>query len=160
MSKKIGFDIHGLINKNPELFRDMIRDFKDLGFEIHILTGSTIDKGILDELTGYDIGYDHLFSITDYHRNKNTYMWENENGWWLDDEVWDETKSVYCRENEIDLCIDDTKVYNDYFTTPFGFMTSYSEVPRTLELYSDADSDIMDIIKKYSGTYYNIKFIK
>ena len=37
----------------------------------------------------------------------------------FDSELWDSIKGKYCKDNNIDLHIDDTEVYSKYFTTPF-----------------------------------------
>ena len=156
--KKVGFDIHGLINKNPKLFSAIIKDLKQLGYEIHILTGASIDNSIIKELKGYGIEYDVLFSISDFHKRKGTHMWENDDGWWLDDDEWNRTKGDYCEREGISVCIDDTEVYGDYFTTPFAYMTNFRKVPRKLFIYDDIEEEILKILSKYSGIYYKIKF--
>ncbi len=91
------------------------------GGEVHIITGgATIDdKRLLDR---YNIRYTHLFSIIDYHKEKGTPTSGKHPKYGFDmisDEEWDKTKADYCREHNIDLHIDDTLIYNNFFTTPF-----------------------------------------
>ena len=158
MNKRIGFDIHGVIDKNPPLFRKIINDLKHLGYEIHILTGSLPTKNLLDELKEYKIEYDFLFSILEHHKSKGTNMWKDDRGWWVDDDIWNKTKAEYCDSKSFLFHLDDTKVYGDYFNTPFGHITPLIEKPRILEIKGDIDDEIIEILKKYEG-YYKIKFI-
>ncbi|GAF72031.1 unnamed protein product, partial [marine sediment metagenome] len=122
MKKKIGFDIHGVIDKNPELFSKIIKDFRDLGYEIHILTGTLPDIELFRELDSYNIKYDELFSILGHHKKEgNTEMWQDsKKGWWIDDDVWNKTKADYCNKNELAFHLDDTRIYGKYFDIPFG----------------------------------------
>tara|TARA_R110000772_G_scaffold2410_4_gene8602 strand:- start:71294 stop:71767 length:474 start_codon:yes stop_codon:yes gene_type:complete len=157
MSKKIGFDIHGVLDKNPELFSDIINRFRELNYEIHILTGSLIDKKLIDEIRSYNIKYDYIFSILGYHRKIGTEMWENEHGWWIDDDVWEGTKAIYCKNNNINFHIDDSRLYGNHFETPFGHITPIQENPRILEISGDVDTEILNVLKSYEG-YYKMKF--
>jgi hypothetical protein len=155
---KIGFDIHGVIDKNPKLFSELINTFREKGYEIHILTGSLISKELLDELDSYEIKYDKLFSILEYHKSTGTKMWEDERGWWIDQDVWDKTKGEYCEKNNIKFHIDDTRIYGKYFMTPFGHITPIKENPRILEICGDVDDDILVVFKQHEG-YYKMKFV-
>ena len=49
----------------------------------------------------------------------------------FNDELWDSTKSKYCKEHNISLHIDDTSIYNNYFTTPFCRLWSHSNQPKS-----------------------------
>lgn len=122
MSKilKLGLDIHGVIDRQPELFSYITHNLKKNNHEIHILTGSHITDDIINELNSYNVVWDKLFSISDYHKESGTKMWYDENGNpWIDNKDWDVTKGIYCKENNIDLCLDDTERYGKYFETKF-----------------------------------------
>lgn len=155
---RIGFDIHGVIDKNPELFSQLTHRFSKLGYEVHVLTGSLLSKKITDQLESYNIKYDKLFSILGYHKTRGTKMWKDERGWWIDQDIWDETKAEYCRENDLNFHLDDTRVYGKYFDTPFGHITPIIENPRIMEITGDVDDEILEVLKEYEG-YYKIKFI-
>lgn len=157
MNMKIGFDIHGVIDRNPKLFGEIINTFRQLGYEIHILTGSLITKELTDEIHGYGIEYDHIFSILEHNRKIGTQMWQDDKGWWIDDDVWDKTKAEYCEKNNINFHIDDTRKYGKYFSTPFAHITPIIENPRILEIYGDVDTEILDVLKNHEG-YYKMKF--
>ena len=118
---KFGFDIHGVLDDLPETFKALNNALYDAGHEIHILTGSHITPEIEEMLSGMGIKYTHIFGIADYHKERGTKMWYDENNTpWLDKEVWNRTKGDYCREHNIHLHFDDTDVYNETFTTPFA----------------------------------------
>ena len=126
MNKAIALDLHGIINTAPEFFASLTQSLVKDGWKVHVLTGSHIkEQGIEEELQKYGIAYTHLFSIADHHRdNKTEGMWYDEKGDpWVSDEDWNKTKALYCKEFNVDFCIDDTAKYADYFETPFGYMT-------------------------------------
>jgi len=127
---KIGLDLHGVIDSMPEFFSIFTKAIIESKGEIHIITGGATekDKQLLKE---YDIKYTHFFSIVDYHIEIGTptsgthtkYGFEK-----ISDEEWDKTKGEYCKLNEIDMHIDDTTVYNDFFTTPFCRMWTNKKI--------------------------------
>lgn len=146
---KIGIDIHGVIDKEPDIFSELTHEFKKKEYEVHILTGARIDDRVLSELSQYGIKYDKLFSILDYHSEIETKMWKDEDGCeWIPQDIWNSTKGNYCLRNEIDFHIDDTKIYGKWFKTPFGHLTSYNKYPRILELSSlKCDPEIIETIR-------------
>jgi hypothetical protein len=118
---KFGFDIHGVLDDLPDTFKALNNALFDAGHEIHILTGSHITDEIQEELRNMGIKYHHIFSIVDYHIEKGTKIWYDDNDTpWLDEEGWNKTKGDYCKKHNIDLHFDDTEIYNEYFTTPFA----------------------------------------
>ncbi len=118
---RIALDVHGCIDKDPKFFRDLAQAVIHADGEIHILTGKHIANGIMEELdaAGFAAGihYTHLFSVSDYHKERGTQMWGTLENPWMDDVIWSNTKADYCRYYKIDLCIDDTARYIPYFTT-------------------------------------------
>lgn len=133
---KIGLDLHGVITDMPEFFSRLMLSLSFSGFEIHIITGGSKKKA-LEELTKLNIrkgfNYTHLFSILDYHIEKDTPQtgWNKEyNNPEFDDEVWDRTKADYCRKHKIDLMIDDSLIYNNHFTTPFARLWTHTDTPK------------------------------
>jgi hypothetical protein len=109
---KIGFDIHGVIDSNIDFFTQVINDLYDKGNEIHILTGA-LYKDVEHVLK--NIKYDKFFSILQYHKDIGTKMWEDERGSWIDKDEWNKTKGDYCNRNNIDIHIDDSIEYSEYF---------------------------------------------
>jgi len=118
---RLGLDLHGVISDMPEFFSFLTNAVMRAGGEVHIITGgATIDDKRL--LERYNIRYTHLFSIVDHHKEIGTPVSGKhpKHGFdMISDEEWDKTKADYCRKNNIDLHIDDTLIYNNFFTTPF-----------------------------------------
>lgn len=127
---KIGLDIHGVIDKHPFL-RDLAMLLVGNGHEVHVITGAPLNAvsdgyfthdgiQLYLESFGYVCGkhYTHFYSIVDHHRSIGTNVYCDANGCWLDNDTWMEAKAMYCRENSIDLHIDDSESYAKLFTTP------------------------------------------
>lgn len=113
---KIGFDIHGVIDKYPLIFRELSLEFKDLGHEVHIVTGSPRSK-CEQYLKDIGIHYDEYFSIVDYHKSReNPEIYQDDDGnWWMDDALWNKSKGDYAFRVGLDLHFDDCKEYMDHF---------------------------------------------
>ena len=129
---KIGIDLHGVVTDMPQFFSFFTKAMISAGAEVHIVTGGATedDKKLLRE---HDIRYTHFFSIVDYHRQKGTPTSGKHPKYGFDmisDEEWDKTKGEYCRDNNIDLHIDDTLIYNNYFTTPFCRLWTHTNKPK------------------------------
>ena len=120
---KIGIDIHGMIDYDPEFFAILSKTLVESGHQIHVMTGSEIQPAIIAELRGYGIYWTHLFSISDYYKNKpDIQMWRDERGRpWVDPELWNLAKGLYAQEQNLDIVLDDTEEYGKYFSTSFGF---------------------------------------
>lgn len=129
---RVGIDLHGVITDMPEFFSFFTKAMIAAGAEIHIITGGATedDKKLLEE---HDIRYTHFFSIVDYHKQKNTPTFGKHPKYGFDmisNEEWDKTKGDYCREHNITLHIDDTLIYNNYFTTPFCRLWTHTNKPK------------------------------
>lgn len=122
---KIGLDIHGVVSSMPEFFAELTTLLVNSGNEVHILTGRTINKRFLEKLNNYGIRYTHLFSIVDYHQKIGTPIhWADNDNPWIDDETWNKTKADYCKEHGIQLMLDDSSEYAQYFETPYALLLS------------------------------------
>jgi len=117
---KIAIDIHETIDARPRFFSKLTKLLRSFGVEIHITTGVPISSKVIGELAYWQISYDHLFSITDYHVAKGTPIeWDENGNPWIEDETWNRTKGDYCQRQGIDLAIDDSPIYEKYFNTPY-----------------------------------------
>lgn len=122
---KLGLDIHGVIDSKPESFRFMSKSVIDKGGEVHIITGGSWNKELIDLVEECGIEYTHYFSVYDYLKGINAeeigriQFPDGTTQKKFDSELWDSIKGKYCKDNNIDLHIDDTEVYSKYFTTPF-----------------------------------------
>lgn len=113
---RFGFDIHGVIDQKPTHYSKLIKKLKKNGVEIHIITGIHIDLNLILKLTEWDIYWDCMFSITDYHTSIGTKItYSNPENPHMDDEIWDRTKADYCKRKAIDIHFDDSKIYGKYF---------------------------------------------
>ena len=113
----VGIDIHGVIDAHPKFFARFTKRLQEQGHRVFIITGGQGRPELFEQLTEYDIHYDEFFSITDYHLNNGTEVtFADPLNPWMDAEVWNRTKGDYCRENKIDILIDDTKEYGEWCT--------------------------------------------
>jgi len=120
---KIGLDIHGVIDKHQEFFKILSHALVDAGHEVHIITGISETKEVIDELTGYGLKWTHFFSITDHHLSIGTEIeYDGQNRPYMDPHKWDKTKGWYCKEHGIDMHFDDSNSYHDHFETPYLLM--------------------------------------
>jgi hypothetical protein len=130
---KIGLDIHGVIDTNPEFFSQltqMINNSYPYSYpdgvrphEVHIMTGSRLNNGKVQKwLKDNNIFYTHLFSISDYlkeNNHKELYMSTETNPWFFDKD-WNVAKADYARDHNLDLVLDDNNDYFPHFTTPIA----------------------------------------
>ena len=117
---RIGLDFHGVIDTHPKTFSDLSNRVISKGGEIHIITGAHIDSGFREHLIKLGIRWTHMYSITDYHLSMKTPMTFDDTGNpWIDKETWDRSKGDYCRVKGVDLHIDDSDIYGNYFDTPY-----------------------------------------
>lgn len=117
---KLGLDFHGVITAKPKFFSRISKLFMLGGHDVHILTGSRWTLDLERQLVGYDISWTHKFSISDHHHEIGTPMTGYDEGQpKIDDLTWNKTKAWYCLQHGIDLHIDDSPVYGQYFITPY-----------------------------------------
>lgn len=115
-------DIHGVLDKNPEVFTTLARTIRwwGEGSEVHIVTGESISQNLIDQLLSYNQGeqyWDALVSIQDELIKSGAKILSlNEFGRpTFSNEEWDSFKGRYCAEHNIDLAIDDSEEYAKYF---------------------------------------------
>jgi hypothetical protein len=134
---KLGLDIHGVINTMPEFFAFLSESFVKNNGQVHIITGGSWTKKLEDLINSYNIKYTHKFSVYDYLLESGAQTSgevEFPDGTIqkkFDNVLWDNTKAKYCSENGISLHIDDTSIYNNYFTTPFCRLWSHNNQPKS-----------------------------
>ena len=129
---KLGLDIHGVVDAMPEFFSFLTDSFIKNGGEVHIITGGRWDSEFEKQLNDFGVKWTHKFSVYDYLKESDAEVigkvqfpdgtiqkkFKNED--------WDLIKSQYCKENGIDLHIDDTLIYNNFFSTPFARLRTHS----------------------------------
>jgi hypothetical protein len=134
---KLGLDIHGVVDSMPEFFSFLTDSFIKNGGEVHIITGGHWNESLESLLNNLGIKWTHKFSVYDHLIESDSKIigeiqfpdgsiqkkFEN-----LD---WDAVKAKYCKEMGITLHIDDTLIYNNYFTTPFARLWSHTNTPKS-----------------------------
>jgi hypothetical protein len=122
---KLGLDIHGVIDANPETFAFLSKSIIDAGGEVHIITGGSWGEVLKKEVEDAGIKYTHLFSVYDYLKSTDAVpigLIQFPDGVIQDKyerNLWDSIKGKYSSEQGLDLHIDDTSDYGAFFTTPF-----------------------------------------
>lgn len=115
---KIGIDVHGVITRNPKLFAEITAVLTLFNHQVHIITGVEDGDRIRKELAFMNISYTHFFSITSYHKSIGTHI-VYKNGDPTQPMIapakWDRTKADYCKEKDLDIHIDDSEIYGNYF---------------------------------------------
>lgn len=118
---KIGLDFHGVISSVPDGFKALISRLPLLNdIQICVISGppkEEIIKKLSDLGFMKNIFYFHeIFSIVDYLKEKNVKLWLDEKKtWWASDEEWWSAKACICKENNIDLMVDDSIGYKKFF---------------------------------------------
>lgn len=127
---KYGFDFHGVLDHEQDTYRDMAKKFLEEGHDVYLITG-TMDCDLLNkqlETAGIIKGvhYNKFFSVSDYLIEQGfecTFIREG-NPYFGDIEEWDAAKGYFCATEGIDMHWDDTKDYEEYFSTPFTLVIS------------------------------------
>ena len=117
---KIGLDLHGVIDKDPEFFSDLSKYMIKKDNEVYIITGHEEGKDLDNELKKYKMWDWHtsILSITSYQKNNGTsieYLNGDKTQPMMNQVIWDTTKAVLCYRNKIDIMIDDSPIYGQYF---------------------------------------------
>ena len=115
---KIGLDYHGVITDNICYFKYFSASLKQRGHQLHIITGgprSIVEKQLKRE----GILYYNIFTIYDYYKNKNQITYFSDGSFKIEDELWNKAKAEYCTNNKINIHIDDSNIYQQYFSTPY-----------------------------------------
>ena len=133
---KIGIDIHGVISLMPDFFSFLSESIIKNNGEVHIITGGSWTPELVNLLKSFNIKYTHHFSVYDHLKE----IGAKENGKIkfpdgtiqrkFDSDLWDSIKGDYCKNNNIDLHIDDTEAYSKYFTTPFLLFKSGDDIEK------------------------------
>lgn len=113
---KIGFDIHGVIDHNPEFFSILSNKLIKAGHDVYIITGLMKTDKVVNILKDFEIIYSHFFSVSDYliSIGKNVRFSDPDNPW-FDSDVWIKCKGEFCDKEGIDIHFDDTFEYGKYF---------------------------------------------
>ena len=120
---RVGFDIHGTIDKDDKLL-DFVKLISTMdAFQVFIISGPPL-RQIVEEvkLLGIQPYKVQIISVVDWLRDKGTLMWKDENGWWCEPEIWWESKSLICYEYSIDIIFDDKIEYAKHMSNETKFI--------------------------------------
>jgi hypothetical protein len=135
---KLGLDVHGVIDTDPEFFSALSKMIKAQGHEVYVITGREICDELIDEMAAYKILYNDLLSITTYQKDLGTpvsYLNDKKSQPIMSSSVWNPSKAELCASVGIHIMIDDSIIYEPFFR---NIKTQYiiytSEVKELLKL--------------------------
>jgi hypothetical protein len=133
---KLGLDVHGVVDALPGFFAFLTDSVIKNGGEVHILTGGSWTDELESQLLSYGVKWTHKFSVYDHLIEVGTRIVgeiqfpDGTIQKKFEDGAWDKVISEYCNEHSISLHIDDTLIYNDFFTTPFCRLWTHNNKPK------------------------------
>ena len=154
MSKtiKIGLDFHGVIDKHPSFFQEFNQKAREEGWQIHIITGGTKEE-VVTKLKDWNISFDEIFSIMDFYEQQGKTILLQNGERHVDEKLWNQAKAQYCQEKQIDIHIDDSSLYQKWFSTPYCLYDNKTFVCQTDEgksiVFYETPAKAIDEIKKY-----------
>lgn len=115
---KIGIDFHGVITSAPSFFKNFTRLAQAKGWKIYVISGGPYQK-VKDYLDKQGIKYDKIFALVDYFSEQGKVIYGGDGHFEVDKELWNKAKAEYCREQNVNIQIDDSPEYGVAFSTPF-----------------------------------------
>jgi hypothetical protein len=113
---RIGLDVHGVIDKQPEFFSFLSAMLIDAGHEVHIITGQKLSTKLLLNLRKHKIIWTKIHSITNFNEKRGVKIkYKGPNNPWMDPRAWNSAKARICKEENIDVHFDDSCVYGNWF---------------------------------------------
>lgn len=141
---KIGLDFHGVIDTNPEYFREFSSKARQRGWEIHVITGGPY-KQVKAKLDNWQICYNKIFAIYDYYAAQHMVKNKEDGSFTIPSELWNSIKAKYCQENKISIQIDDSHEYGNSFLTPY---CKFDNKERQCETLSGYHIDLKEDIER------------
>jgi len=143
---KLGLDVHGVIDDDPEFFSDLSKTISERGHYIYIVTGREETSDLVEEIKKYGISHIAILSITSHQKTLGTpisYLNDRRSQPIMDPEIWNPTKAALCATVGIDVMIDDSLIYGKYFqdikTQYITYTPQMKEFLRTLFYYGGYD---------------------
>ena len=123
---KIGLDYHGVIDCKLSYFADFCALARHRGHLIYIITGGPMFK-VRQLLTKQGIEYDFIFAISDYCQALGEIEQDLSGDLVVPEHCWNKAKADFCRRNHINFHIDDSKEYENWFSTPFCYYDAQNQ---------------------------------
>ena len=125
--KKIGLDIHGVIDRDPKFLADQARTLISCGHEVHIMTGSQVNPALVKSLKSlwFEKGkqYTSLFSVTDHLIDTGIPVEFRDGYPFADPLLWNAAKGEYALLNGLDALWDDSPAYGRYMPASCWYFT-------------------------------------
>ena len=120
---RLGLDIHGVIDKYPEKMIKLAQDTLKRDGRVYLLTGidgETARQEMINLMSKHMITkpfWNQIYSIVDFIKQKNIphHFDKNGNLWTLREREWNSVKGKIAVELALDLHIDDSEKYGEYF---------------------------------------------
>jgi len=121
---KIGIDVHGVLDTYPEVIIPMMRMFRIMGHKNIIISGPTlsmIEKDLkkipgMENHNKYPFLVEGICSVVDFLKANGYKTWKDDDGnVWAAEEDWWTSKAKICKDEEIDILIDDSRRYESAF---------------------------------------------
>lgn len=121
---RLGLDLHGVIDDDPEFFAGLAEALRDSGNEIYIVTGREEGEALHNDLKECRMEgvhtklYDSILSITTYQKDQGvpvSYLDGRKSQPMMDPAVWNPTKAMLCASMGIHIMIDDSTLYEPFF---------------------------------------------
>ena len=153
---KISVDYHGVITSNPIFFKAFNQLALNENIKIIVLSGAhNVDvKAYLEK---NHIPYTYVWSLLDDFKQRNLVAFNDDGSFHVADDIWNKAKARYCKEQNIDLHIDDSMLYGLYFQTPFCLYTPTEQKCQILkenipiDFNQSAQKVLDEIIKALEG---------
>lgn len=117
---KIGLDYHGVIDKNIDYFSSFCTKAKKRGHLIFIITGGPKVQ-VEYNLRINKIPYDMCFAVSDYYQAMGKVIQSENGNFMIPNHLWNMAKGEFCRRNQINIHIDDSTQYLNWFSTPYCY---------------------------------------
>ena len=120
----VSFDLHGVIDTEPEAFSYIAKELIKKGWTVYVLTGRRSDNTIIDDLnkSGFK-PFHRLLSIVDYNIDAGTHVdLSDPFNPVMDEVIWNSSKARMCTKYGINVHIDDSDIYHQYFTVPYLYV--------------------------------------
>ena len=115
---KISLDYHGVIDTRQSYFAEFCSVARKRGHSIFITSGAPKAQ-ISTYLHSINLEYDFIFSILDYCLALRQITQTTDGRIIIKDKNWNFAKAEFCKNNKVDIHIDDSIIYQQYFNNKY-----------------------------------------
>lgn len=153
---KIGVDYHGVIDRNIDYFSLFCKKAKQRDHLIFIITGGP-KLSVEQNLKKNKILYDMCFAISDYYQARGIIAQDKKGNLIIPENFWNMAKAEFCRRSKINIHIDDSIKYLNWFSTPYCYYdqkTNKGIVSPGIEFYFNNPVD--EVLDKIEQIIYKL----